>query len=307
MERSSFFIKNKALFGSFPTQEAVYEFENKGVKYFIDLTSISEKKIIRYNTSYNYIHYPIVDYQVPTNWQSFSQFVIKICKIIISLTDDEKIYIHCRGGHGRSGLVVACILCYLFNITPQDALYKTSKYHSKRIVMRDKWRQIGSPQTRSQKLFVYKFFKPIYFNNTSKLGIISGFSNFSSHSVNILNLGIFPTSEAAIQVHKNLNNLHYINSQKNSSSPLMSKYMGKQVILRKDWDEVKNKITENVIKLKLQQNESISSKIINTGLRPLIEYKEKNENENDFTIKNNNELGKILMKIRDELYETCIT
>jgi hypothetical protein len=35
MERSSYFIKDKALFGSYPTQESVEELEKEGVRYFI--------------------------------------------------------------------------------------------------------------------------------------------------------------------------------------------------------------------------------------------------------------------------------
>ena len=36
-DTSSFFIKNKAFFGCYPSQEAVDSFQEKGVKYFIDL------------------------------------------------------------------------------------------------------------------------------------------------------------------------------------------------------------------------------------------------------------------------------
>ena len=33
MDRSSYFIKDKALFGSYPTQSAIQELENEGVRY----------------------------------------------------------------------------------------------------------------------------------------------------------------------------------------------------------------------------------------------------------------------------------
>ena len=46
MDYCSYFIKDKAIFGSFPTQESVYELENEGVKYFVDLTDNDKEKKI---------------------------------------------------------------------------------------------------------------------------------------------------------------------------------------------------------------------------------------------------------------------
>ena len=44
MDNSSYFIKNRSLFGSFPTQESVQELEEHGVRYFVDLTDITREK-----------------------------------------------------------------------------------------------------------------------------------------------------------------------------------------------------------------------------------------------------------------------
>lgn len=98
MNLSSFFIKDKALFGSFPTQTAVNELEAENVKFFIDLTHNTEKKITPYCTKYTYINYPITDRQVPDDLISFSKFIITTSKIIKELRKHEKVYIHCRGG-----------------------------------------------------------------------------------------------------------------------------------------------------------------------------------------------------------------
>ena len=38
MNKCSFFIKNKALFGSYPNPEQVNELQSIGVKYFVNLT-----------------------------------------------------------------------------------------------------------------------------------------------------------------------------------------------------------------------------------------------------------------------------
>ena len=149
MDTSYYFIKDKALFGSFPTKQSVIELEQKGVRYFIDLTTPEEKitKIQSYVTNYKYINYPILDRSIPTNWQTFAKFIISACRIIKYLKINEKVYIGCRGGHGRSGVVTASILCHMFGLAPEESLEYTTKCHSNRKVLKDKWRKIGSPQT----------------------------------------------------------------------------------------------------------------------------------------------------------------
>jgi hypothetical protein len=163
MERCSYFIPGKALFGSYPSQETVDLLETEGVRCFIDLTFQDERFINKYKTRFKYINYPIKDRSIPINWISFAQLIVKLCDIIKSLDDNEKVYIHCKGGHGRSGVLVACILCYYYNISPYESLLLTSKCHSERPQMREKWRRLGSPQSKKQKEFVYAFFKPLYF------------------------------------------------------------------------------------------------------------------------------------------------
>ena len=82
MEKSSYFIENRAMFGSFPTQESVDLLEKEGVRFFINLTNNYEKKITPYKTKYNYINYPIKDRHTPINNKTFSQFIIKLSNII---------------------------------------------------------------------------------------------------------------------------------------------------------------------------------------------------------------------------------
>lgn len=180
MERSSDFIENKAIFGSYPAQSDIDYFESIGVRYYIDLTFENESKIVPYVTKYNYIRYPIEDRKIPSNLKSFTIFIIKLCSIISNL-ENQKIYVHCKGGHGRSGIVVACILSYMYKISPVEAIEKTNFFHNNRKEMKDKWRKIGSPQNYLQKQFVLNLFNPIFIDKTAIYDCINHRFNYYSN------------------------------------------------------------------------------------------------------------------------------
>lgn len=296
MDTCSYFIVDKALFGCYPTNESIKLLENEGVRYFIDLTELDVEDIPRYTTEYNYMNYPIQDIRIPKDWPRFANFIMKLAKIIDNLEDGEKIYIHCRGGHGRSGIVVACLLCYIYNLKPEKALDWTNYYHEQRKNMKDKWRIMGAPQTRYQKSFVHRFFAPIYFTNES----CNFLSTYSPHPVKT-GLGTFHTAEAAFQAYKNPCNEEYIESQKLSKSGRLSKIMGKSTELRYEWESVKVDIMYNVLKSKYEQHDDIRKILIATGLRPIIKY---SKVESFWSNSGHNILGKLLEKLREEFNST---
>jgi ribA/ribD-fused uncharacterized protein len=298
MDHASFFIKNRALFGSFPTQESVVELEKEGVRHFVNLTHSHERKITPYKTNYNYISFPIADHRVPENTHEFAVFIIRLSHIILSLKNGEMLYLHCKGGHGRSGVVVSVILCHLFGLSPQQALQYTTKYHSKRLIMRDKWRKLGSPQQYLQKNFVFQFCKPIIFHKACRVGPTAGFSNCSDHPVIIPNIGKFPTSEAAFQAFKNIKNKNYVKTQQQAISPTISKSLGSKVQVDDKWNETSYKIMFNILRYKFNQHEDIKENLINTGLSSII-FSSKTDlfwGANEDT--GMNMLGKQLVKLR---------
>ena len=280
MDKASYFVDNKALFGGYPTQKEVEEYENNGVRYFINLTEDGEKGIEPYITKYVYIHYPIKDRKAPKDWKSFSEFIINISNIIKNLNED-KLFLSCKGGHGRSGIVVACLLCYMYDISPSESIEKTSKYHGMRKNMRDKWRQIGSPQTIFQKNFVTKFFNPLYINS----------NYFSYDFMNESDLGLSSTSISTYYNLKSPFDNNYIKLLENS-------------IEYSDTEELENKeiYIYKLLSNKFDQHPHIKQYLINTGLRPIIFY------SNDLYLgtsvdgKGKNVLGIIIMKIRRNMY-----
>lgn len=148
-------------FGAYPTQEQIYELQLWGVNVIVDLTTTKDKNIIPYTTTSQVIKYPITDHQVPEDTKAFSLFIKELCGHIES---KRKMYIHCKAGHGRSGIVVAAIFCQYLNLSPHDSLKLTKQCHSRRrIHARDAkmnlfWKNKGSPQTLKQKQFIITCF-----------------------------------------------------------------------------------------------------------------------------------------------------
>ena len=306
MNYCSYFIKDKALFGSYPSLESAQELYSHNVNVFIDLTTDEEKTTLDdyYNSIDNitYLNYPINDRKTPTNISTFSSFVIKIYEILKNI-GDNKIYIHCKGGHGRAGIVVACLLCLIHKIPPEKSLDMTTQFHSHRKEMRNKWRTIGSPQTHKQKVFVIKICKPLYFFKAYKNGCTMGLSNFSRHSIIIPNIESFPTSTSAFYSYKNLNDKEYIEKLKNAESPQLAKNIGIKYNT-KDWNKKEYDIMCYIISLKIEQHPDILQNIIQTtGLRPLIYTSKYDEywgiGEKG---KGQNMLGKIWENIRYQKY-----
>jgi len=170
-ETSAFFITNQCLFGSYPTQTQVNELEEWGIDIIVNLTKLGEKKVEPYITNKKVINFEITDNSIPV-----SEKILEFCSLVIYLVkminDCKKIYIHCKGGHGRSGILVACILCYKYNVTVPESLKITNKchltrpIHARRPQMNDYWISKGSPQTEEQKKFVQDIFWPYRVNRS---------------------------------------------------------------------------------------------------------------------------------------------
>jgi N-glycosidase YbiA len=307
MDYASYFIEGKALFGGFPTQERVNELEENGVRYFVNLTFNHETGITPYTTKYEYLQFSIPDHYIPSDWRQYAMFIIKVGDIIRNLKPGELLYNSCKGGHGRSCTVVSSLLCYLYNMTPTDALAEAARCHNKRPILRSYWRERGPPISHSQRNFVCKFFEPILFFRPYNVGYTAGFSTFTEHSITT-KLGTFPTAEAAIQAYKNPTDEEYVKSQCKSTSSLMSKNLGRKTKLRDDWEESIENIVYNVYKAKFDQHPELKNNLMNTGLRPIVYC-----THIDRILGNNgdnsgqNILGKTLVKIREQYYREEMT
>jgi hypothetical protein len=163
---------DSVFFGGFPSEEWFQMLVDNGTKIFVDATSEVEKQTFKlfdyhqkirtlYPDEIQYYNFPIDDNNIPDDIQKFKKFVVYISGKILELESGQKIYIHCKGGHGRSGMLAACILCYLLNYSPEKSLNITTNAHAARENLKLKWKNVRCPQTFRQRKFVIDVFRPI--------------------------------------------------------------------------------------------------------------------------------------------------
>lgn len=268
-EKYSCFIEGQGYFGNFPSQSDINTMEDLGIHYFIDLTC-EQDNLEKYTVSSNSfkVNLPIFDRSVPHDIFNFTLLILKSVEL---LRNGEKIYIHCKGGHGRSGILVACILKMYLNVNTDKAIELTTKYHNERNGVRDKWKKMGCPQTYRQKKFVHKMFSPFLFFKAYKSGSTVGLSNFSYHTIKS-SMGTFHSSEAMFQSYKNLTNKDYVAKLQNTTNPQIARTIGKKENVHQDWELKQFDIMVDILYQKCVQHKDVLSTVLKSGLRPFVQH-----------------------------------
>ena len=131
-------------------------------------------------------------------------------------------------------------------------------------------------------------------------------SNFYSSPISPFNDGIvYPTVEHAFQAYKTTD----INKRKEIAAqptPGKAKYLGRHVKIRDDWQEIRINVMYIALKEKFKDLE-LQTKLLSTGNAELIEGNTWSDNfwgdchcPKCRDIKGENNLGKLLMKIRED-------
>lgn len=297
MEIASYFKKPRWLFGCYPTQEQILKLEENGVRCFVNLTEPNEKRIKPYSVSENssYVSYSIKDHHTPSEWGLFGRFLLSLENMASKQTG--KIFIHCRGGHGRAGMVVACLLCKLNGLSPQQALEETNKCHKMRPSLKQKWKVVASPHLYRQRSFVYRFFEPLVMHRL-QYKVDMGFSRFSRSPIEIQG-NIFQSIEGALLYRRHFSSLtiEYCKNLYGKEAYIERK---KNTPIENGWEEEKSEILFQLYKVKFKQHPFELQSLMRTGLRPLILRAKGN-----YTWPNGygtNIAGSILEKIREYFY-----
>lgn len=157
----NYLLDERLMFGWYPGPEEtglysnnIYKLLETGRNVFVNLTSKQETKdlyhyipiVIEKVCDPIFIHYSINDCGLPTDSKSYRK-LIDLLHLLVQ--QGKKLYIHCRGGHGRSGIVAACLLIHM-GYSNDEALDCVSKAHKTREYIPD----YPCPQTEEQVEFV---------------------------------------------------------------------------------------------------------------------------------------------------------
>lgn len=160
-EDSYWVIPGKLLAGEYPGRNMDHETRKRlqalikaGIRVCIDLTKPGEMnpsyrdtfldELTQYGVEGNYFHFPIYDFGIPDH----EQLTRTLDTIDQNLADEMPVYIHCRAGIGRTGLVVGCYLAR-HGKTGEEALVTIKQLRS---AMSSGW--ISSPETDAQASMV---------------------------------------------------------------------------------------------------------------------------------------------------------
>jgi protein-tyrosine phosphatase len=248
----NYFIENKCMFGSYPsTEKDVINLINLGVVLFVNLVTPEEKLTdytnILQNKNIEYINFPISDNKHPNNIYDFYKLIYNISNKIknINSVNNEKIYIHCKGGHGRSGMVSCFVLCFMYNISPELSIKYITECHRNRENLKKKWINSKCPNSKRQRFFIFKsFVKILIYNQCDRENIFYGLNLNSNHEIKINNI-LFQNGEIALKT-----------------------------IIEENHKEIDSETIENILKdiliKKFEQNKKLIYTLIRTGIKSII-------------------------------------
>ena len=126
-------------------------------------------------------------------------------------------------------------------------------------------------------------------------------SNFYPSPI-VVGYDAYPTVEHAFQAAKTLD-LAEARRVRDAATPGKAKYAGRRVTLRPDWDQVKLAVMEALLRQKFARGSELAGQLLATGDRELIEGNRWGDRfwGTDLQGNGRNELGRALMRIRDDL------
>lgn len=134
------------------------QFESFGITHFIDLTEAGELQPyepLLYKGA-KYLRFPIRDVSIPQSIESVRSLVAKIVKVV-KANPKSKVYIHCWGGVGRTGLIVGCLLGELYRQDYGETLKKLEQL----FMACPKAAKRHTPETAEQRKFIAKYIQEL--------------------------------------------------------------------------------------------------------------------------------------------------
>ena len=158
---NSYQVTNQIYAGEYPRNKdressiiKLQQFESFGITHFVDLTEEGELEPYEgmlYSGTF-YQRFPIRDRSVPKSMDEVRKLVKCIIKIV-NMNPEAKVYIHCWGGVGRTGLIVGCLLGELYKLSYDEAISKLKQL----FLACPKSLKRETPDTAEQRDFIAKF------------------------------------------------------------------------------------------------------------------------------------------------------
>jgi hypothetical protein len=154
-------LPHRLYFSSYPSESWMDRLQSEGFTHLVDLTDGVE--CAPYDTRLIRIHFPIADHGIPADPMMYCHLLTRLMKVLHP--PDTKLLIHCRGGHGRSGMV--CASLWILSQLPQlttvnQAISVINQAHIARVHLRPKWRTRRMPFNHTQASFLHRMHKIIY-------------------------------------------------------------------------------------------------------------------------------------------------
>lgn len=128
------------------------------------------------------------------------------------------------------------------------------------------------------------------------------FSNFAHYPIKLKGK-VWQTSEHYFQAHK-FEGTAYKDKIRKAPNPMKAAEMGRtrKVKIRPNWDSIKDNVMYEAVKAKFLQYPELQKLLLDTKEATIIEHTENDDYWGDGgNGKGKNKLGKILMKVREEL------
>ena len=133
-------------------------FESFGITHFVDLTEVGELQpyeSLLYKGA-KYFRFPIKDESIPQSTEDVRGLIAQITKVIKD-SPKAKVYIHCWGGVGRTGLIVGCLLGELYRKNYDETL----KMLEQLFMACPKSAKRHTPETAEQHQFIAKYIQEL--------------------------------------------------------------------------------------------------------------------------------------------------
>lgn len=184
-------IPQRVYFGPYPNQTMCERLLDESFDVIIDLTSSEIEASQRFclpppgfryrevpsfleedqiygivPASFKRVAFPIEDNHCPADSIKYCRFIAYVIESF--MIPKKKIYIHCRGGHSRSGMMCVSLVCVALNYELQRAIEFVSQAHHDRKHIRDWWKNRRIPINYAQHMFLKKVHRSLVITDPAK-------------------------------------------------------------------------------------------------------------------------------------------